>query len=224
MLHAMTCIMGLTGGIGTGKSTVTRILASLGATTIDADAIVHELQAPGQPMLAELAAAFGDGVLTLDGALDRKALGAIVFRDEKARARLGEIVHAPVIGEMMRRAKAAMDRGDPLVVLDIPLLFEGRVSGRGSGALMHFDATVCVWVDEAVQLARTMARDACDADEARRRMSAQLPIDQKRALADYVIDNSGSPESTRAQVEALLRKLTGGKLGGEATAANAPVP
>ena len=224
MLHAMTCIMGLTGGIGTGKSTVTRILASLGATTIDADAIVHELQAPGQPMLDELAAAFGDGVLTLDGALDRKALGAIVFRDEKARARLGEIVHAPVIGEMMRRAKAAMDRGDPLVVLDIPLLFEGRVSGRGSGALMHFDATVCVWVDEAVQLARTMARDACDADEARRRMSAQLPIDQKRALADYVIDNSGSPESTRAQVEALLRKLTGGKLGGEATAANAPVP
>ena len=122
MLHAMTCIMGLTGGIGTGKSTVTRILASLGATTIDADAIVHELQAPGQPMLDELAAAFGDGVLTLDGALDRKALGAIVFRDEKARARLGEIVHAPVIGEMMRRAKAAMDRGDPLVVLDIPLL------------------------------------------------------------------------------------------------------
>lgn len=210
----MSCILGLTGGIGTGKSTVTRILSALGATTIDADAIVHELQAPGQPMLAELAAEFGDGVLDASGALDRKALGAIVFRDEKARARLGEIVHAPVIGEMMRRAKAAVDRGDPLVVLDIPLLFEGRVSGRGSGALMHFDATVCVWVDEAVQLARTMARDACDEGEARRRMAAQLPIDQKRAMADYVIDNSGSPESTRAQVVALVRKLTGGKLGG----------
>lgn len=217
----MSCILGLTGGIGTGKSTVTRILASLGATTIDADAIVHELQAPGQPMLAELAAAFGEGVLTADGALDRKALGAIVFRDEKARARLGEIVHAPVIGEMMRRAKAAVDRGDPLIVLDIPLLFEGRISGRGSGALMHFDATVCVWADEAVQLARTMVRDACDADEARRRMAAQLPIDDKRALADYVIDNSGSPESTRAQVEDLVRKLTGGKLGGGAAAGTA---
>ena len=123
MLPAMTCILGLTGGIGSGKSTVTRILRELGATTIDADAIVHELQGPGQPMLRELAAAFGGEILTADGALDRKALGAIVFRDEKARARLGEIVHAPVIGEMMRRAKAAVDRGDPLVVLDIPLLF-----------------------------------------------------------------------------------------------------
>jgi len=214
MLPPMSCIMGLTGGIGTGKSTVTAILKSLGATTIDADAIVHELQAPGQPMLVELAAEFGDGILTSDGALDRKALGAIVFRDEKSRVRLGEIVHAPVIGEMMRRAKAAVTRGDPLVVLDIPLLFEGRVSGRGSGALMHFDATVCVWVDEAVQLARTMARDGCDADEARRRMAAQLPIDQKRAMADYVIDNSGEPGATRAQVEALVYALTGGKLGG----------
>ena len=92
---------------------------------------------------------------------------------------------------------------------------------------MHFDATVCVWVDEAVQLARTMSRDACDADEARRRMAAQLPIDQKRALSDYVIDNSGTPESTRAQVVALVRKLTDGKLGGplgEEGAADAPLP
>jgi|JI10StandDraft_1071094.scaffolds.fasta_scaffold647903_1 dephospho-CoA kinase len=214
MLPAMTCILGLTGGIGSGKSTVTRILRELGATTIDADAIVHELQGPGQPMLRELAAAFGGGILTAEGALDRKALGAIVFRDEKARARLGEIVHAPVIGEMMRRAKAAVDRDDPLVVLDIPLLFEGRVSGRGSGALMHFDATVCVWVEESVQLARTMARDGCDADEARRRMAAQLPIDEKRAMADHVIDNSGTPEQTRAQVEDLVRRLTQGRLGG----------
>jgi dephospho-CoA kinase len=218
MLRAMTCILGLTGGIGSGKSTVTRILRELGATTIDADAIVHELQARGQPMLRELALAFGGEILTADGALDRKALGAIVFRDETARARLGEIVHAPVIGEMMRRAKAAVTRGDPLVVLDIPLLFEGRVSGRGSGALMHFDATVCVWVDEAVQLARTMARDGCDVDEARRRMAAQLPIDEKRAMADYVIDNSGEPEATRAQVEALVYALTGGKLGGPTAA------
>jgi dephospho-CoA kinase len=212
----MTCILGLTGGIGTGKSSVTRILSELGATTIDADAIVHELQAPGQPMLAALAHAFGNSILTADGALDRKALGAIVFRDEQARAQLGEIVHAPVIGEMMRRAKAAVERGDPLVVLDIPLLFEGRVSGRGSGALMHFDVTVCVWVSEELQLARTMARDQCDEGEARRRMAAQLPIDQKRELADYVIDNSGTPEETRAQVVALVQQLSGGKLGGAA--------
>lgn len=208
----MTCILGLTGGIGTGKSTVARCFSEMGATLIDADAIVHELQAPGQPMLTALAAAFGDGIIGPDGALDRKGLGAIVFRDEAARAKLGEIVHAPVIGEMMRRAKAAVDRGDPLVVLDIPLLFEGRISGRGSGALMHFDATVCVWVDEALQLARTMARDGCDEDEARRRMAAQLPIDRKRELADHVIDNTGSPEKTREQVALLVRKLTNGRL------------
>jgi dephospho-CoA kinase len=212
----MTCILGLSGGIGSGKSTVTRILAELGATTIDADAIVHELQAPGQPMLDEIAAAFGDSVIAADGSLDREALGAIVFRDEAARARLGRLVHPPVIAEMMRRAKTAVERGDALVVLDIPLLFEGRLSGRGSGALMHFDATVCVWVSRDVQIERTRARDGCETAEAERRVAAQMPIDEKRELADYVIDNSGSVEETRAQVVDLVARLTQGRLSGEA--------
>jgi len=206
----MSIILGLSGGIGSGKSTVTRMLDELGATTIDADAIVHELQAPGQPMLAEIARTFGDEVISADGSLDRKALGAIVFRDAEARARLGEIVHAPVIGEMMRRAKAAVDAGDALVVLDIPLLFEGRQTGRGSGALMDFDATAVVWVRRDVQVERTIARDGCDAAEAERRIAAQLPIDEKREMADHVIDNSGSVEETQTQVEALVRSLLGG--------------
>lgn len=205
----MTCTLGLTGGIGSGKSTVTRILTELGAITIDADAIVHEQQAAGQPMLREIADAFGDSVIRADGSLDREALGAIVFRDEEARARLGQIVHPPVIAEMMRRAKAAVEAGEPLVVLDIPLLFEGRASGRGSGALMDFDETLCVWVSRDVQIERTMARDGCDAAEAERRIAAQLPIDDKREMADHVIDNSGTPEQTRAQVEALFARLTG---------------
>ena len=204
----MTCILGLSGGIGSGKSTVTAILTELGATTIDADAIVHEQQAAGQPMLKEIAAAFGDEVIAADGALDREALGAIVFRDAEARARLGQIVHPPVIAEMMRRAKAAVEAQHPLVVLDIPLLFEGRVSGRGSGAIMDFDDTLCVWVSREVQVERTMSRDGCDAEEAERRIAAQLPIDQKREMADHVIDNSGSLEDTRAQVEALFERLT----------------
>ncbi len=204
----MTFTLGLSGGIGSGKSTVTRILAELGATTIDADAIVHELQAAGEPMLDEIAAAFGPDVIAADGSLDREALGAIVFRDERARARLGEIVHPPVIAEMMRRADAARASGVPLVVLDIPLLFEGRKSGRGSGALMDFDATLCVWVDAEVQLERTMARDGCDRAEAARRIAAQLPIDEKRDMADHVIDNSGTPGQTRTQVEALYTTLT----------------
>ena len=212
----MTCILGLSGGIGSGKSTVTRILDELGATTIDADAIVHEQQAAGQPMLDEIAAAFGHEVIAEDGSLDREALGAVVFRDEKARARLGSIVHPPVIAEMMRRAKAAVEAGDPLVVLDIPLLFEGRVSGRGSGASMNFDETVCVWVSRDVQIERTMARDGCDTAEAERRIEAQLPIDEKREMADHVIDNSGTVENTREQVAALVTRLTGGQLSGKA--------
>lgn len=214
----MTHIIGLTGGIGSGKSTVTRMFTELGATTIDADAIVHAMQAAGQPMLREIAAEFGDEVIAEDGSLDREALGAIVFRDPAARARLGEIVHPPVIAEMMRRAQAAVDAGDPLVVLDIPLLFEGRRSGRGSGAMMEFDATVLVWVSRDVQIERTRKRDGCTAEEAERRIAAQLPIDEKRALADHVIDNSGSIEQTRAQVVALVEKLTHGKLGRNAEA------
>jgi len=210
----MTCILGLSGGIGSGKSMVTRIFAELGATTIDADAIVHAQQAAGQPMLLEIAAAFGEKVIAADGRLDREALGAIVFNDEAARTRLGNIVHPPVIAEMMNRAKAAVEAGDPLAVLDIPLLFEGRLSGRGSGALMHFDATVCVWVRREVQLERTMARDGCSAEEAERRIAAQLPIDEKREMADHVIDNSGSLAQTRAQVVALAAALTGGQQAG----------
>lgn len=210
----MTFILGLSGGIGSGKSTVTKVLAELGATTIDADAIVHQQQAAGQPMLAEIAAAFGEEVIADDGSLDREALGAIVFRDERARTRLGSIVHPPVIAEMMRRAKASVEAGDPLVVLDIPLLFEGRLSGRGSGAIMDFDETVCVWVTRAVQIERTVARDGCDASEAERRITAQLPIDEKREMADHVIDNSGAIAETRAQVEALVEKLIGAPLVG----------
>ena len=204
----MTCILGLSGGIGSGKSTVSQILAELGAVMIDADAIVHEQQAAGQPMLKEIAAAFGDGVIAADGSLDRAALGDIVFRDEDARARLGQIVHPPVIAEMMRRAKAAVEANAPVVVLDIPLLFVGRVSGRGSGALMDFDETLCVWVSREIQIERTMARDGCDAAEAERRIAAQLPIDEKREMADHVIDNSGTPEETRAQVVALFEHLS----------------
>ena len=212
----MTCILGLSGGIGSGKSTVTRMLDELGATTIDADAIVHEQQAAGQPMLQEIAAAFGDEVIAEDGTLDREALGAVVFRDEKARLRLNSIVHAPVIGEMMRRAKAAIEAGDALVVLDIPLLFEGRTAGRGSGASMNIDETLCVWVSREIQVERTMARDACDVEEAERRIEAQLPIDEKREMADHVIDNSGTIEETRLQVADLVARLTGGQLSGKA--------
>ena len=185
------------------------MLIELGATPIDADAIVHEMQAPGSPMLAEIARDFGDEVIREDGSLDREAVGAIVFRDAEARARLGGIVHPPVIAEMGNRAKQAVERGDPLVVLDIPLLFEGAKRGTGSAAAMKYDATILVWVPESVQVERTVARDGCEEAEARRRIAAQMPIDEKRELADIIIDNSGDLESTREQVRAIYAELTG---------------
>lgn len=204
----MTCFIGLSGGIGSGKSTVSRLLNELGAIIVDADAIVHELQAAGQPMLKEIAAAFGDGVLTGDGALDRPALGSIVFRDTERRRELEQIVQPPVVAEMARRAKVAIDDGVPMVVMDIPLLFEGKKTGRGSAAAMQYDATICVWVPLETQIERTMSRDKCDRGEAERRIAAQLPIDEKREMADHVIDNSGKPDQTSEQVKALYSQLT----------------
>jgi dephospho-CoA kinase len=218
MLGAMTVVIGLSGGIGAGKSTVGHLLEKLGATLVDADAIVHEKQAPGSPMLDELARAFGPEIIDASGALDRKALADRVFRDPEARARLGRIVHPPVIAEMMKRAAAAIEAGVPMVVLDIPLLFEGQKTGTGSAAHMQFDATVAVWVPQAVQIERTVARDGCTPEEAKRRVAAQLPIDEKRDMADHVIDNSGSPAETEAQVTALYRKLVGGEESGDARA------
>ncbi|MBW2271702.1 MAG: dephospho-CoA kinase [Deltaproteobacteria bacterium] len=206
----MAHIIGLSGGIGSGKSTVLRMLAELGATVIDADAIVHELQAPGAPLLTRIAAAFGDELIRPDGSLDREGLGAIVFRDDEARQRLNAMVHPAVGAEMARRTQAAVEAGTAVIVLDIPLLYEGAKRGAGASAAFDFAATVLVWVPPEVQVERTVARDGCDRGEARRRMQAQLPIDEKRDLADYVIDNSGTPAETEEQVRALYRRLTGG--------------
>lgn len=204
----MTKRIGLSGGIGSGKSTVTKILEELGATTVDADAIVHELQAPGSPLLASIAETFGDSVIRTDGSLDRAALGNVVFQDSAARARLGALMHPPVIAEMVARAERAVDQQVPAVVLDIPLFFEGQKAGTGTASAMDYDATVLVWVPKAVQIERTVLRDRCTREEAERRIAAQMPIDDKRALATHVVDNSGDVESTRIQVEKLWQEWT----------------
>ena len=204
----MTVVIGLSGGIGSGKSTVSTMLRELGATVIDADAIVHELQAPGMPMVAELAREFGPGILDASGALDRKALGAVVFADESARLRLNRIVHPQVGAEFAKRLASAIESKALLVVLDIPLLFEGRESGKGSAASRNVETTVAVWVSEATQVERTMSRDRCTREDALARVRAQMPLDRKRELADHVIDNSGSLADTERQVHALYEKLT----------------
>jgi dephospho-CoA kinase len=203
----MTFALGLTGGIGSGKSTVSRLFRELGARIIDADAIVHELQAPGAPMLDEIAKAFGAHVIDADGALDRAAVGDIVFRDPDARKQLGLIVHGPVGLEMLRQVTQARESRVPLVIADIPLLLEGARAGRDTAKILQLDAVAVVWVPESAQIERTVARDGCTVDEAQRRVDSQLPIDEKKQLADYVIDNSGTPEETAAQTERLYHQL-----------------
>ena len=205
----MTRVIGLTGGIGSGKSTVAEMLRALGAEIIDADRIVHELQAPGMPMLETLANEFGREILDASGALDRKALGTIVFNDGQARVRLGLIVHPGVGKEMLRQVSVARDAAVALAVADIPLLYEGRRVGRDTAGALGVEGVVLAWVPVEVQIERTMARDTCTRDEALARINAQVPIDEKRELAEWVIDNTGSLESTEAQVKKIFEELTG---------------
>ena len=202
-------MVGLTGGIGSGKSTVGAILRALGATLIDADRIVHDLQAPGQPMLEELAAAFGREILGPGGALDRKALGRVVFSDADARRQLGLIVHPKVGLEMLRQTMAARESRAPLAVADIPLLYEGRREGRDTAGLLGVEGVILACVPVHIQIERTISRDACTREEALARIRAQVPIDEKRDLAEHLIDNSGTVEQTEEQVRDLYRKLVG---------------
>ncbi|MCH8891475.1 MAG: dephospho-CoA kinase [Myxococcales bacterium] len=207
----MASVLGLSGGIGTGKSTVARFLGSLGATVIDADAIVHELQAPGTPMLDEIVEAFGSDLIDAEGRLDRNALGAIAFRDAAARGRLEQIVHPKVIAAIAERVASAQAAGAPLIVVDIPLLFESRENNPNQESTPSFDATVLVYAPEQQQIERQMKRDGCDREAALQRIRAQLPIESKKAMADVVIDNSGSLEETQRQTRMLFERFTAGR-------------
>ena len=204
----MSKVVALSGGIGSGKTTVREILAELGATTICADQIVHAIQVPGTGILEAIAEAFGSEVIDADGQLDRAALGGVVFADASARARLGAIMHPPVMAEMARQADEGLQSGSPLVVMDIPLYFEGLRSGTGSAAARDYDAAILVWVPPEVQVERTMARDHCDRAEAERRVAAQMPIDEKRDYATHIIDNSGDRDATRDQTAKVFAELT----------------
>jgi len=204
----MASVLGLSGGIATGKSTVSRFLSALGASVIDADAIVHELQAPGAPLLDEIAEAFGSDLIDAKGRLDRNALGAIVFADRTARRRLEAIVHPVVIATMAERVSRAQATDTPLIVLDIPLLFERSEKSTSGGPTTSFDATVLVYAPEELQIERLMARDSCDREAALQRIRAQLPIESKKAMADIVIDNSGSLEDTERQTRELFERFS----------------
>jgi dephospho-CoA kinase len=183
--------IGLTGGIGSGKSTVARLLTERGAHLVDSDVLAREVVAPGTAGLASVVAAFGDGVLTADGALDRPALAAVVFGDPGARARLDGIVHPLVRARAVELVSALP--ADAVVVQDIPLLVETGQAGA-------FDLVLVVEADLEARVARLVARGLTEAD-ARARIAAQATDQQRRAVADVVLDNSGTPDQLAEQVD-----------------------
>jgi dephospho-CoA kinase len=199
-------LIGLTGGIGSGKSSVSAILAEHGAVIIDADAITRELQAPGMPLLQELATRFGESIIASDGSLDRAALAAIAFADPAALADLNKIVHPAVAREMDARMKAA-DRSPwwarvipalkkhRVVVLDIPLLAENPRKG--------LCGTVVVDVPTELAVERLVAFRNMSEDDARARIAKQATREQRLAIADIVVNNSGDFDSLRRQVNAV---------------------
>lgn len=187
----MVLRIGLTGGIGSGKSTVAALLAARGAVIIDADRIAREVVEPGTPGLAAVVAEFGDGVLAADGSLDRPALAAIVFADPAARARLDGIVH-PLVRLRATELLAELP-ADAVAVQDVPLLVE-------TGQAAAYDLVLVVETDLDTRIARLVSRGMTEPD-ARARIAAQVTDEQRRAAADVVLDNSGTPERLAAQVD-----------------------
>lgn len=194
-------LVALTGGIASGKSTIARRLAERGAVIVDADAIVHEVQQPGSPVLDAIAAEFGGHLIGPDGALDRPALAAVVFADPDARARLNAIVHPAVAAESAARFAAAF-AADPaaVVVYDVPLLAEAR-AGDAWDLVVVADAPADLRAERLVELRGFRREDAVA------RIAAQVDDAVRRAMADVVIDTSGSVEDTTAQTDALWRRL-----------------
>jgi len=190
-------LVGLTGGIGAGKSVVAQRLAELGAVVIDSDQLAREVVAPGTDGLAEVVAAFGPGVLGEDGALNRPALAERVFADRPARERLEAVIHPRV----RARTAALVAEAPPgsVVVNDVPLLVESGIAGM-------FDLVIVVLASEATRLHRLVQERGMSEDEARRRIAAQATDEQRRAVADIVLDNDGSLEDLRAAVDEVWRE------------------
>jgi dephospho-CoA kinase len=196
MLH-----VALTGNIAAGKSHAAQVFAELGAHIIDADLIAHETMFPGTTTFRKVVEAFGPAILTRDGLIDRRVLGEIVFHDAEKRQLLNSIVHPHVHAEILRRIvdlEKAYTYG--IVIVHAALLVE-------SGHYKVYDRLIVVACDPALQLARIVRRDRLSLEEAKVRLSAQMPVEEKLKLADYSIDTSGALHETREQIEAIHRDL-----------------
>jgi dephospho-CoA kinase len=193
-------VIGLTGGIASGKSTAARILAELGARVVDADQIARDVVARGQPALAEIAAAFGDEVLLPDGTLDRKRMGALVFADPDLRRKLNAITHPRIAAATQARLGELRDAGEPLAVYEAALMVE-------NGAQAGLDGLIVVACAAPTQRARLMARDGLTGAEADARLAAQLPLADKIAVADWVIDSNGTLAQTHEATGRVWAKV-----------------
>jgi len=193
--------VGLTGGIATGKSTVGAMFVELGCHLIESDQITHQLFEPGQAVHAAVVKQFGNRILALDGTIDRRILGGIVFRDPQARGKLNSLVHPAIIQRQQEWLKA-MQAQDPhgIAIVDAALMIE-------VGTYKNYDKVIVVTSSSELQKERLRARSALSDEEIESRIRSQMPNEEKIKYADFVIDNSGSMESTRVQVETVYRQL-----------------
>lgn len=197
----MPKIIAITGNIGSGKSSAARLLQQWGALYIDADQIARQIVEPGQPALTEIIAAFGNGVLQTNGQLDRAALGRLIFADPLAKKKLESITH-PRIGQAMLEAiSTALAQNPVLVVVEVPLLFEG-------GLDKQFPAVLLITADDEIRLQRVMARDGCSRDQAQARLDAQMPQSQKIQLARWVVSNNTDKTNLEASLQKIWPQLT----------------
>ena len=189
-------LYGLTGGIASGKSTVSAMFREAGVPVIDADELAREVVEPGQPALTEIAVRF-PGTLTSEGTLDRAKLGALIFKDPAERAALGAITHPRIQALALERTTALAATGAPAAIYDAALLIENKLHE-------HMDGVILVSCPPEVQLARLMARNTLSEEQARQRMDSQMSLEQKRPFATWLIDNGGLLTATRAQVKKLI--------------------
>jgi dephospho-CoA kinase len=192
--------VGLTGGIATGKSHVRAVFEALGVPTIDADVLAHQAVAPGSDAFEAVKARFGDAVLDPTGALDRRKLGSVVFADTQARKDLEALIHPGVVKAIERWFSSLDAQAHPFAIADVPLLYE-------AGRERDYDVVIVTACELATQIRRVMARDGITESEARQRIAAQLPIEEKIRRADHVIRTDGLLASTNAQVHEVYRQL-----------------
>lgn len=192
-------LIGLTGGAGSGKSTVAQMFRELGAVIVDADEATHAVYEPGTPAFDEIEATFGPQYVR-DGRIDRARLGDLVFKDGEARSRLNAIVHPRVRDWMAEKTVEAFERGAETVIQDVPLLFENGLQGL-------YSKTVLVYAEPATQVERLVEERGVSPARANAMLASQMSIDDKRPLADYVVDNSGGLAETRRQVEEVWARV-----------------